>query len=79
MRTEEGSDGLGGGVVDQPLSVFKAYWDSVDRHALVLRRLPPSFYKAVHQNAEQDEDSCAQDDSCDFGTWQINQNTFGGW
>lgn len=34
-----GSDGLGGGVIHKTLSVLKGYWDSVDRHALVLGRL----------------------------------------
>lgn len=36
----EGSDGLGGAVVDQAISVLQGYRDSVDRHTLVLRRLP---------------------------------------
>lgn len=33
---KEGSDGLGGGVIDQPFSVLKGNGDGVDGHALVL-------------------------------------------
>lgn len=75
MKTE-GSDGLGGAVVDQTLPVLEGYRDCVDRHALVLQRLPPSFYQAVQQDAEEDEDSCSQDGSYSENTCKINFNTF---
>ena len=48
----EGSDGLGGAVVDQMLSVLRAHRDVVDGHALVLRGLLPSLQEAVHHDAE---------------------------
>lgn len=62
VRKEE-SDWLGGGVIDQPLSVLKGNGDGVDGHALVLHRLPPPFDEAVQQDGQQDEDGHAQEGS----------------
>ncbi len=50
VRTE-GSNGLGGAVVDQALSVLEGDRDGVDGYALVLWRLLPSLHEAVHQDA----------------------------
>lgn len=62
-RGRNGSDWLGGGVVDQPLSVLEGNRDGVDGHALVLHRLPPSFDEAVHQDGHHDEDGQTQEGS----------------
>lgn len=46
-----GSDGLGGAVVDQTFSVFKANWGIIDGYTLVLCRFLLSLQKTVHQDA----------------------------
>lgn len=64
-----GSDGLGGGVVDQALSVLHGGdGDGVDGHPLVLGRLFLSVAEAVEQDAQQDDDGYAQDGSYHYGT-----------
>lgn len=67
--TGAGLHGLGGGVVDQTLSVFIGDWNSVDRHSLVLRTLPPAFHEAVHDDAQHDEDGHAQDSERNQHAW----------
>lgn len=73
MRGER-SDWLGGGVIDQPLSVLKGNRNGVDRHALVLHRLPPSFEEAVHQDGHHDEDGQAQQGRYRHSNWESDQN-----
>lgn len=50
VRTE-GSDGFGGAVVDETLSVLQADRDGVDGHPVVLYRLLLSSTEAVQQDA----------------------------
>lgn len=69
-----GSDWLGGGVVDQPLSVLKGNGDGVDGHALVLHRLPPSFDDAVHQDDQHDEDGQTQEGSYRYDNCEREEN-----
>lgn len=74
--TGAGLHGLGGGVVDQTLSVFISDWNSVDWHALVLRTLPPSFHEAVQDDAEHDEDEQTQDGEANQHTWWGTQTFY---
>lgn len=69
-----GSDGLGGGVIDQPLSVLKGNRDGVGGHALVLTRLPPPFDEAVQQDGQQDEDGQTQEGGYHYDNCARDQN-----
>lgn len=71
---KEGSDWLGGGVIDQPLSVLEGNRDGVDGHALVLHRLPPSFDDAVHQDGHHDEDGQSQEGSYRYDSCENEEN-----
>lgn len=70
-----GSDGLGGGVVDQPFSVLESNRDGVDGHALALHRLPPSFDEAVHQDGHHDEDGQTQEGSYRYDNCEREETT----
>lgn len=71
---KEGSDWLGGGVIDQPLSVLKGNRDGVDGHALVLHWLPPFFDEAVYQDGHQNEDGQTQEGCYRYNSCESDQN-----